>query len=266
MPELQRPTVTLHYEDSGTSIPGKPTLVFLHGWCDGSASWADTIAVLGGDFRCLAPDMRGHGKSAMPRDHAYGAEALSNDVVALCESLGVEHPVLIGHSFGGYLAAEVARRFPGFARAIVDEDQPLDLRGFGEQMRALEAVIRSPESHMAFRTQLFDSMVNDRMPAEGRALIGHMKDATPIEVGQALWAALFEFTPDELAARSDGLMEAMANHPALSIDHEEPPGYYETLHWFAPNARTKVIECGHWIHLERPSEFRAALREFLAGV
>jgi pimeloyl-ACP methyl ester carboxylesterase len=104
------------------------------------------------------------------------------------------------------------------------------------------------------------------MSAGDLELVHRTTERTPVDVALALWAPLFEFTPDELGQRSDALMAALADHPSLSIDHEDPPGYYETLHWFAPNAHTKVVECGHWIHVERPAEFRAALREFLAGV
>jgi pimeloyl-ACP methyl ester carboxylesterase len=266
MPELQRPTVTLHYEEAGESAAPAPVLVFLHGWCDGSPSWKDTIAEFSADYRCIAPDMRGHNLSSLPLDHCYSAEALSNDVVALCQSLGIEHPVLIGHSFGGYLAAEISRRFPTFPRAIVVEDQPLDLRGFGEQMRAVEPVIRSPESHMVFRTGFYDSMVTEKMPAESGAVIRAMKDKTPVDVGLALWAPLFEFTRDEMAERSDLLMKALNNQPSLSIEHAEAPEYHATLASHAPYAATRVIESGHWIHLEQPAEFRAELRDFLSVV
>ena len=210
--------------------------------------------------------MRGHGQSGRPRDCCYGAEALSNDVVALCEVLAIEKPILVGHSFGGYLAAEVARRFPDFARAIVDIDQLLDLRGFGTQMRALEAVIRSPDSHMAFRTQMFDSMITPLMPKSYREIVRGTTEDTPVEVGQALWAALFEFTPEELARRSDELMAALANQPSLSLDAQPQDEYYATLAGFAPRAKTKVIECGHWMHLERPAETHAAIREFITSL
>ncbi|MBA4179879.1 MAG: hypothetical protein C0506_04750 [Anaerolinea sp.] len=260
MPELSRPTVTLHYADTGGA--GQP-IVFLHGWCDGSASWAGTIAEFKREYRCIAPDMRGHGLSGQPRDFCYTPEALSNDVVALCQELSIAHPVIVGHSFGGFLAATIAERFPGFARAVVVEDQPLDLRAFAAQMRAAESIIRSPETHMAFRGQLFDSMVSDQMPPESRALIDEMKDATPVEVGQALWAALFEFTPEEIAARSDSLMAALANQPGCLIDGQEPPGYYGTLQRFAPNVTTNALGSGRWVHLEKPEAFRAALRAFL---
>lgn len=263
MPILQRPTVALHYED--TCGPG-PAVVFLHGWCDSAEAWATTIDAFRTEFRCIAPDMRGHGQSGQPRDFSYGSEALSNDVVALCESLGVTKPVLIGHSYGGYLSAETSRRFPAFARAIVDVDQVLDLRAFGGQMRALESVIRSPDTHMAFRSQLFESMITPLMPAAARELVQRSKDTTPVEIGQALWAALFEFTPDELAQRSDELMAALANQPSLSLDSQPQDDYYRTLAKWSPGTKTQVIECGHWVHLERPRDAQAAIREFLQSL
>lgn len=266
MPELQRPTVTIHYEDTGAGPANAPTLVFLHGWCDGAASWARTVQYFKATHRCIAPDMRGHGGSGMPTDLGYSHEALGNDVIALCQSLGVDHPVLIGHSFGGYLAAEISRRFPGFARGIVVEDQALDLRGFGSQMREMEAAIRTPGTHMAFRNALFESMITPLMSAEARSLVTRLKDTTPVVVGQALWAPLFEFTPEELGERSDALMAALANQPSMSIEHAESPEYHAQLYQHAPNAATRVIECGHWIHLERPVEFRAEVHDFLSMV
>lgn len=263
MPELQRHTVRLHYEDSGV---GEPPLVFLHGWCDDSASWADTAAAFSARHRCLAPDMRGHGRSGQPHDHSYTPEALSGDVLAVCEAAGVRDPVLVGHSFGGFLAATIAMRYPGFARAVLVEDQPLDLRGFAGQMRELEAVIRSPEEHMTFRRQLFDSLISRAMPPAGRELVARAAEATPVEVGQALWAPLFEYTEAEMAARSDALMAALAGQPALSIEAQPTPEYHATLAHWAPKAALSVVDSGHWIHLERPVEFRAALREFLAAL
>jgi len=263
MPTLERPTVTVSYRDEGQ---GDPALVFLHGWCDDSGSWGATLSEFSQGHRCLAPDMRGHGQSGQPRDHSYWPESLSNDVVAICEAAGVERPVLIGHSFGGFLAATVAQRFPGFARAIVVEDQPLDLRGFTGQMRTVEGVIRSPEHHMAFRDQLFESMITSALGPADRDLISRSKLATPVEVGQALWAPLFDLTEAEIAARSDALIDALAAQPSLVIDGQPQPEYHALVARRAPSARTMVIPSGHWIHLEHAPEFRAALREFVGSL
>jgi pimeloyl-ACP methyl ester carboxylesterase len=260
MPTLDRPTVTLNYQEAGSG----PPVVFLHGWCDGSASWAATMAAFAAAHHCVAPDMRGHGESGMPRDHCFTSEALSNDVVAICSAAGITSPVLVGHSYGGFIAAEVARRFPGFARAVVVEDQPLNLRPFTAQMRAVEFLIRSPDTHMAFRDQLFEGMVTEAMPEADRAIIAGLKSKTPVDVGQALWSALFEFTEDEIAARSDELLDALGNQPTLVVDSAPSAEYHAEVLRRAPGVKLAVIRSGHWVHLERPAEFRAALQEFIA--
>lgn len=260
MPELLRPTVKLHYEDTQD---GDQAIVFLHGWCDGSPSWAATLADFESEYRCIAPDMRGHNRSGQPRDFCYMAEALTNDVVALCESLSVTRPIVVGHSYGGMLAAIVADRFPGFARAIVVEDQPLDFRPFAAQMLSLESVIRGEESHMAFRNQLLGSMMTELMPADSKAMLESLKHSTPPEVGMALWAALFEFSGSEMEAFGDRLMAALAQQPSALIDAQETEGYYATVRAAAPGVQISTLGGGHWVHLERPIEFRAALRGFL---
>ena len=263
MPQAVRPTCTLHYEDTGGE---GPALVFLHGWCDGSPSWAAMLEAFAGRYRCIAPDMRGHGRSEQPRDHGYSLEALSNDVVAVCAAAGVTNPVLIGHSYGGLLAALTADRYPGFPRAIVVEDQALDLRPLRARLKELEPRIFSPEGHLPFRMQFFDSMVSPAMPDLGRALIGGLKEATPVDVGQALWSQLFALTENEVAAFSAALCEALELQPSLVLHAEDDEAYFREVRAASPGTAVEVIPGGHWIHLERPEEFEAAVRRFLASV
>ena len=79
----------------------------------------------------------------------------------------------------------------------------------------------------------------------------------------ALWAALFEFTPEEMASLGNRAMAALALQPAALIDAQETPGYYDTLRAVAPDIQISTLGCGHWAHLEKPTEFRSALRAFL---
>jgi len=263
MPTFTTHSCTLHYKDEGENLPA---LVLLHGWCDSSDVWREVIAEFSKERRCIAPDMRGHGQSSFATDHAYFPEALSSDVVALCRTAGLEKPIVVGHSYGGLLAAEIARRFPNFARGVVVVDQPLDLAGLHSQLAVWEEAVRSKEQHLGFREQFLRGLITPLMPEGRREELMEQAMRTPIEIGQALWAMLFEATTDELHDRGDADMAALGTLPVMVIDGHEPEGYYAELRRAAPGIDIRTLNCGHWVHLERPAEFNAALREFIAKV
>ena len=93
------------YLDSGDS--GCP-LLFLHGTgCDAS-DWMPVIERLPSAQRCIAPDFRGHGQSAVPTQPFTLAD-LAGDVLCLADFLGIQELVIVGHSLGGMVAMEVAQ-------------------------------------------------------------------------------------------------------------------------------------------------------------
>lgn len=94
------------YLDSGSSTP---PLLFLHGTgCDAS-DWTPVIKRLPRNQRCIALDFRGHGRSTVPtQPFTFGN--LAEDVEHLTNDLNLHELVIIGHSLGGMVAMEVARR------------------------------------------------------------------------------------------------------------------------------------------------------------
>ena len=255
----------MHYHDEGT---GEPPLVLLHGWCDDADIWAPIVALLARDYRCLVPDMRGHGRSSVPLDHAFFLDALTSDVRAICEAAGAVEPVLIGHSYGGLLAAEIARRFPGFARAVVVVDQALDVaKLWGDAVsQGVDAAIRSPDTHMTFRIGLKRSLMPSTTPTWLVDEVIAGAERTSVEVGLALWAMLYERTPAELAAWDRSLQDALGTVPSLSVDRQEWPTYHAQLRARAPGVEIQVRPGSHWLHLEDPEAFAALIREFVGRV
>lgn len=99
---------------------GQRTLVFIHGLGSYLKFWRyqlDTFAAQG--YRVIAVDLPGYGKSDKPATFPYTMEAMSDAVRELVQALGVEHPVLVGHSMGGQTALSYAIRYPEEPAALV---------------------------------------------------------------------------------------------------------------------------------------------------
>jgi pimeloyl-ACP methyl ester carboxylesterase len=101
--------------DSGSGTP----VVFIHGIGASMYGWRYALpAVVAAGYRGVAFDNRGFGFSDKPA-HGYSNAAYAHLVVALLDSLGISSAVLVGHSMGGAIAAEVALRYPDRVRGMV---------------------------------------------------------------------------------------------------------------------------------------------------
>ncbi|WP_061936067.1 alpha/beta fold hydrolase [Aureimonas sp. AU22] len=89
------------------------TVVLLHGKNFCGATWERTISVLTeAGYRVLAPDQIGFCKSSKPEGYQFSFPDLATQTHALVEELGIEKPIVVGHSMGGMLAARYALMFP----------------------------------------------------------------------------------------------------------------------------------------------------------
>jgi esterase len=250
---LTRDGVKLSYVDFGGQ-PGK-TLVALHGRAGCGRNYAPLAQSLRPEWRIVGMDQRGHGWS----DHATDRtrDAFINDAAAMIAHLNCGPVVLMGHSFGGVNAYQLAARRPDLVRALVIED--VGCR-FGPTRPGVSWPLRwdTLDQFLAFmRTTeigmdryLLDSLVeyedgwgfrfSDAWHDEARAnLVGDWSDD---------WAAiqcpilLMHGTKSWLVKREE--IDRMA---ALN-----------------PRCELKIFEgANHVPHDERPEDFVMALRDFL---
>ncbi len=111
--------MTMRFMDVAPTGPANGgTAVLLHGKNFCAATWEETIRALSAaGWRVIAPDQIGFCKSTKP-DGYFSFQALAENTRALIASLGVERPVLVGHSTGGMLAARYALMYPGETGAL----------------------------------------------------------------------------------------------------------------------------------------------------
>jgi pimeloyl-ACP methyl ester carboxylesterase len=139
-----------------------PAIVLLHGGHQSAHSWDLVSLSLARRFRVLALDQRGHGDSEWARDVDYSNHTMSVDAEAFIAALGLERPVLVGHSMGGRNALLLARRNPGCLRALVvvdigpeiSEKGRQSIAGFvraNEEFDDLEAFIANVQKYDPYR-------------------------------------------------------------------------------------------------------------------
>lgn len=102
-----------------TGTANGKTVVLLHGKNFCGATWEGVIAPLtAAGYRVIAPDQVGFCKSSKPAAYQFSLHQLAANTHALLASLGVEKPIIVGHSMGGMLTMRYALSFPGDTRGI----------------------------------------------------------------------------------------------------------------------------------------------------
>ncbi len=112
--------VRLHYYRTGHG--DKRPLVLVHGFSDNGLCWTPVARALEAEYDVIMPDMRGHGLSE--RMQPGKKVDMAADLAGLIRSLGVDRPVVCGHSMGAMVTYQIGVRFPELASALVLEDPP----------------------------------------------------------------------------------------------------------------------------------------------
>lgn len=104
----------------GARLRQKPTLVLLHGGPGfDHSSFKPLFSQLADVAQLVYVDHRGHGRSSPCPPEECTLDTLADDVVRLCAVLGIERPVVLGQSFGGFVAQRYLARHPGHAARVV---------------------------------------------------------------------------------------------------------------------------------------------------
>jgi N-formylmaleamate deformylase len=115
--------IDVHYHRTGEGS-GRPVLVFLHGVTDSGRCWSRMAGDLESVYDCVMLDARGHGRSS-GIEQGFSLALLAEDVVGVIGALGIEKPVLYGHSMGALTAIQVAGSNAELLRGVILEDPPL---------------------------------------------------------------------------------------------------------------------------------------------
>ncbi len=109
-----------HLEPVGDTMRAKPTLIVLHGGPGFDHSYfRPVLDPLGEVAQVIFLDERGQGRSARHPNEYYQLGIMADDVAAFCSELGIEQPVVLGNSFGGFLALSLVVRHPNLVSGLI---------------------------------------------------------------------------------------------------------------------------------------------------
>jgi len=149
----ERGGLRLHYLDWGPSTSAGaeprmnsdgPPIVLLHGLSSSAHIWDLMAPLLADKHRVIAVDQRSHGQSDRP-DNGYDFRNTTADIAALIRDLGLERPVVVGHSWGANVALQLAHDYPDLARGIVLVDGGFIERSKDANWEQAEKEMRPPE-------------------------------------------------------------------------------------------------------------------------
>jgi len=156
---LRTPAGALTYTDVGTGAP----IVFLHGNPTSARLYRHLLHDLSSDYRCIAPDYLGFGRSEAPRDFSYRPPAHATLVESLLRSLDLRDITLVLHDWGGPIGLSYALRHPETVRRLVLMNTwawPLTHR---PRIQAASRLLASPPGRIA--VERFNAFARLIMPA-----------------------------------------------------------------------------------------------------
>ena len=246
-----------------------PTLLFLHGFMGSSADWLEVTAALRDRFRCIAPDLPGHGASLGLPSGLYCFEGAARAAISILDMLDVGRATIVGYSMGGRLALYFALRYPGRCASLFLESASPGLedaaerearrRSDGEKAMRLESGEFEPFLVDWFSQSLFVSLARQEGLVEG--LIEARRANDPAELARAL-RGMGTGTQPSLWGELPGLVV-----PALAVAGELDEKFVALSRRMAgasPNVRVGVVPgAGHNARAEAPEAYLNLLEGFL---
>lgn len=243
----------LAYEERGTGFP----VVFIHGLTFSKETWRPIIDRLADHYRCVAVDLPGHGESAgLPRS----MEEVAQQIHRVITDLGIERPVIVGHSYGAMFATFYAAQMP--VAGVVNVDQSLLVGPIIGMCQQMEPMLRGPNFAAAFepiRRSIGVEMLPEPLRSSTLATQTVRQDLVV-----AYWYEVGRPSPEAMQAMVDEWTSRIMVPYLAIFGHQLPEEDRAYLHDRLPALQPEEwAERGHMVHLMELDRFSIRMTEFV---
>ena len=253
----------------GHEMKPNPTVIAIHGGPGLDHSYLRPLDPLGDVAQVIYLDLRGHGRSARHTNEYYQLAITADDVAAFCTELGIEKPIVLGHSAGGFVALTIAVRHPELLGGLIlgstsprgDYSTDLDLleQLAGKDLREVSARNgsgqASEEDQRRWSEELLPLYWYPPKPELMATAFSRM--ILNEEFGEYLWTKDYDVRPHLAGIRVSTLILHGRYDWVVSLREAE-----ELAHNI-PHAQLQVFEqAGHAIEVDAPEEVIQVIRTF----
>ena len=264
--------ISLAYREQGA---GK-AVVMLHGLADHGFVWQSLAAHLSDRYRCLAPDLRGHGNSSKPPESAYDSQVLAADLEGWAEALGLDAVQVIAHSWAAKIALLWAQQQPHRLRSLILVD-PFFVNRLPGWFR--------PTFPILYRTlpflKVMGPLANEDAAVAVAQGLKQYRGWSPLQQAvfregmeqraDGSWGSKFAITArngvfDDVLQRA-GLAQTVETPTCLLLPEKglnRTPFQIKPYQQYLPQLSIQRLPGNHWPHLVEPEALNQAVAAFLA--
>ena len=201
--------------------PDATPLIFVHGWPELAISWRHQLPVFAAlGFRCIAPDMRGYGRSSnYARHDDYALEHSVRDMTELLDANGGGKAVWVGHDWGSPVVWSLASHHPDRCLAVANLCVPYLPGGFAPA-NILPLVDRSvyPESEFPAGQWDYQMYYEENFAAASAAFEANVPDTVKALFRKGSLAGKGQPSRTALVRRDGGWFGGAGHAPAVPRD------------------------------------------------
>jgi len=248
----------LHYQITGSG----PALVIVHGLFGSSDNWRSMAKYFAKHYQVINIDLRNHGRS--PHNDSQSLTDMAEDIFELCQQLQLTKVSILGHSLGGKVAMQFTDLYSHYVEKLVVVD--ISPRQYeGQHTPLMDAMMALDFTALQSRKQVDEALalsVDD--PSVRQFLLMNLT----VEDEQLQWRInLPALKANYKQFMNEVFSDSNSNSLCLFVYGEHSDYVTEQdrddIQSIFPYAEFAALPAGHWVHAERPQQFKRIVEEFL---